>query len=81
MSDLFPPLRIGALGIEEIPGIVEDFAQATRNARAAGFDGVELHGANGYLHDQLLQDGSNKRRDEYGGSAENRARLMVERYL
>jgi N-ethylmaleimide reductase len=66
------------LALDEIPGIIEDFAQATRNARAAGFDGVELHGANGYLHDQFLQDGSNKRTDAYGGSAENRARLMVE---
>jgi N-ethylmaleimide reductase len=66
------------LGIGELPGIIADFAQATRNARAAGFGGVELHGANGYLHDQFLQDGSNKRTDAYGGSAENRARLMVE---
>ncbi|MGY2734686.1 alkene reductase [Sphingomonas sp. UYP23] len=66
------------LGIDEIPGIIADFAQATRNAKVAGFDGVELHGANGYLHDQFLQDGSNKRTDAYGGSVENRARLMVE---
>jgi len=66
------------LGIEEIPGIVEDFAQATHNVQVAGFDGVELHGANGYLHDQFLQDGSNKRTDAYGGSAESRARLMIE---
>jgi N-ethylmaleimide reductase len=66
------------LAIEELPGIVADFAQAARNARTAGFDGVELHGANGYLHDQFLQDGSNKRIDAYGGSAENRARLMIE---
>jgi len=66
------------LGIEEIPAIVADFARATRNARAAGFDGVELHGANGYLQDQFLQDGSNKRIDAYGGSVENRARLMIE---
>lgn len=66
------------LAIEELPGIIEDFAQATRNARAAGFDGVELHGADGYLHDQFLQDGSNKRTDAYGGSAKNCARLMIE---
>src|ERR1700709_457578 len=66
------------LGIGELPGSSRIFAQATRNARAAGFDGVELHGANGYLHDQFLQDGSNNRTDAYGGSAENRARLMVE---
>src|SRR5471030_230428 len=66
------------LRIDEIPGIVADFAQATRNAREAGFDGVELHGANGYLQDQFLQDGSNRRTDAYGGSIENRARLMLE---
>lgn len=66
------------LGIDELPGIVADFARATRNARLAGFDGVELHGANGYLHDQFLQDGSNKRTDAYGGPVENRARLMIE---
>jgi N-ethylmaleimide reductase len=66
------------LSIDEIPGIIDDFAQATRNARKAGFDGVELHGANGYLQDQFLQDGSNQRTDAYGGSIENRARLMLE---
>jgi N-ethylmaleimide reductase len=66
------------LGIQEIAGIIADFAQATRNARAAGFDGVELHGANGYLHDQFLQDGSNQRKDAYGGSADHRARFMIE---
>ena len=66
------------LDIEELPSIIADFAQATRNARSAGFDGVELHGANGYLHDQFLQDGSNKRTDAYGGSADSRARLMIE---
>jgi N-ethylmaleimide reductase len=67
-----------ALGIEEIAPIVETFAQATRNAREAGFDGVELHGANGYLQDQFLQDGSNQRTDDYGGSVANRARFMLE---
>jgi N-ethylmaleimide reductase len=66
------------LNIDEIPGIVETFAQATRNAKLAGFDGVELHGANGYLQDQFLQDISNHRRDAYGGSIENRSRLMLE---
>jgi N-ethylmaleimide reductase len=66
------------LRLDEIPGIVASFAAATRNARAAGFDGVELHGANGYLQGQFLQDGSNHRRDAYGGSVENRARLMLE---
>lgn len=66
------------LAADEIPGIVEDFGRATRAARQAGFDGVELHGANGYLHDQFLQDVSNKRTDDYGGPVENRARLMLE---
>ena len=66
------------LRIDELPGIVEDFATATRNAREAGFDGVELHGANGYLLDQFLQSGSNKRTDAYGGPVENRARLLLE---
>lgn len=67
-----------ALGIEEIPGIVAAFRQGAENAKTAGFDGVEIHGANGYLLDQFLQDGSNKRTDAYGGSIENRARLMLE---
>jgi N-ethylmaleimide reductase len=72
----FPVPRV--LSIEEIPGIVASFAQVTRNARAAGFDGVELHGGNGYLQDQFLQDGSNHRNDAYGESVENRARLMLD---
>ncbi|XZF14116.1 alkene reductase [Chitinophagaceae bacterium MMS25-I14] len=67
-----------ALGIEEIPGIIEDFRKAAERALAAGLDGVELHGANGYLPDQFLQDGTNKRTDNYGGPIENRARLMLE---
>jgi N-ethylmaleimide reductase len=66
------------LGIEELPGIVEDFAAATRNARAAGFDGVEIHAANGYLVDQFLQSGSNMRTDAYGGPIQNRARFLLE---
>jgi N-ethylmaleimide reductase len=66
------------LAINEIAPIVEDFAAATRNARVAGFDGVELHGANGYLQDQFLQDNSNRRTDAYGGAVANRARLMIE---
>jgi 2,4-dienoyl-CoA reductase-like NADH-dependent reductase (Old Yellow Enzyme family) len=66
------------LEIEEIAGVVESFRQGAQNAEAAGFDGVELHGANGYLLDQFLQDGSNHRTDAYGGSIENRARLMLE---
>ena len=56
-----------ALEIGELPGIVEDYRKAAVRAKAAGFDGVELHGANGYLQDEFLQDGSNKRTDEYGG--------------
>ncbi len=67
-----------ALGTEEIAGVVESFRQGAENAQAAGFDGVELHGANGYLLDQFLQDGSNHRTDQYGGSIENRARLLLE---
>lgn len=67
-----------ALHIEEIPGIVDAFAVGARNAQEAGFDGVEVHGANGYLIDQFLHDGSNKRQDAYGGSVANRARLLLE---
>jgi 2,4-dienoyl-CoA reductase-like NADH-dependent reductase (Old Yellow Enzyme family) len=67
-----------ALETEEVPGVVEAFRKGAENAKAAGFDGVEIHGANGYLLDQFLQDGSNKRTDRYGGSIENRARLMLE---
>jgi len=67
-----------ALDISEIPGIVEAYRKGAENAKLAGFDGVEIHGANGYLLDQFLQDGSNHRTDAYGGSIENRARLMLE---
>ncbi|MEC5216707.1 2,4-dienoyl-CoA reductase-like NADH-dependent reductase (Old Yellow Enzyme family) [Actimicrobium sp. GrIS 1.19] len=67
-----------ALATEEIPGIVAAFRKGAENAKLAGFDGVEIHGANGYLLDQFLQDGSNQRTDNYGGSIENRARLMLE---
>lgn len=67
-----------ALETAEIPGIVQQYATATRNAREAGFDGVEIHGANGYLIDQFLRDGSNQRTDEYGGSVANRARFLLE---
>lgn len=66
------------LTVEEIPGIVAAFAQGARNAIAAGFDGVEVHGANGYLIDQFLRDTPNQRTDAYGGSLENRARLLFE---
>jgi N-ethylmaleimide reductase len=67
-----------ALLIEEIPAIIEEFRQAALNAMEAGFDGVELHGANGYLLNQFLEDGSNQRTDRYGGSYENRSRLLLE---
>ena len=67
-----------ALALEEITGIVADYREAAKRAMAAGFEGVELHAANGYLVDQFLQDGSNKRTDEYGGSLENRVRLLSE---
>jgi 2,4-dienoyl-CoA reductase-like NADH-dependent reductase (Old Yellow Enzyme family) len=67
-----------ALELEEIPGIVEAYRQGAENAQRAGFDGVEIHGANGYLLDQFLQDKTNRRTDDYGGPVENRARLMLE---
>jgi N-ethylmaleimide reductase len=67
-----------ALELSEIPGIVDSFRKAAANAIEAGFDGVEIHGANGYLLDQFAKDGTNKRTDAYGGSIENRARLMLE---
>lgn len=67
-----------ALELGEIPTIIEGFKQAAINAKEAGFDGVEVHGANGYILDQFLRDGSNKRSDEYGGSIENRSRLLFE---
>lgn len=63
---------------DEIPGIVAGFKKAAENAKAAGFDGVEVHGANGYLLDEFLRDGANKRSGPYGGSIENRSRLMLE---
>ncbi|GHC12219.1 alkene reductase [Cerasicoccus arenae] len=67
-----------ALDLKEIPAIVEAYRRGAENAKRAGFDGVELHGANGYLLDQFLQDSTNHRTDEYGGPIENRARLMLE---
>lgn len=67
-----------ALERDEIPGIVVAFKQGAENAQRAGFDGVEIHGANGYLLDQFLQDSTNRRTDDYGGSIENRARLMLQ---
>ncbi|MCF7202687.1 alkene reductase [Pseudomonas oligotrophica] len=67
-----------ALETGEIPAIVEAYRKGAENAREAGFDGVEIHGANGYLLDQFLQDSTNQRTDQYGGSLENRARLLLE---
>ncbi|MDO9364689.1 MAG: alkene reductase [Sphingopyxis sp.] len=66
------------LGIEEVPRLIADYVKAAENAKKAGFDGVQLHGANGYLIDQFLRDGSNRRDDDYGGSVENRIRLLRE---
>jgi N-ethylmaleimide reductase len=67
-----------ALELSEIPGVIEEYAQATRNALAAGFDGVELHAASGYLPNQFLAPNTNLRADKYGGSIENRIRFVVE---
>lgn len=67
-----------ALEASELPGIVQDYVNAAKNALLAGFDGVEIHAANGYLLDQFLRDGSNKRTDNYGGSLENRVRFVKE---
>ena len=67
-----------ALELNEIPAIIEAFRKGAENAMAAGFDGVEIHSANGYLLDQFLQDSTNRRTDSYGGSIENRARFMLE---
>ena len=75
MKDFVTPR---ALETAEIAGVVDAYRRGARNAKAAGFDGVEVHGANGYLIDQFLRDGSNKRTDSYGGSALNRARFLVE---
>ena len=67
-----------ALALPEIAAIIEDYATAAANTKRAGFDGVELHAANGYLIDQFLRDGTNKREDGYGGSIENRVRFALE---
>ncbi|MDN3988738.1 alkene reductase [Zwartia vadi] len=66
------------LSLSEIPALIQDYVHAAQQAKAAGFDGVEVHGANGYLLDQFLHDGSNNRNDQYGGSIENRSRLLLE---
>jgi N-ethylmaleimide reductase len=67
-----------ALSVEEIQSTVADYVQGAKNAIEAGFDGVEIHGANGYLIDQFLRDGTNKREDAYGGSIENRSRFLLQ---
>jgi N-ethylmaleimide reductase len=67
-----------SLDLDEIPGVIDQYRQAAENAKEAGFDGVEIHGAFGYLPDQFLQDGTNRRTDPYGGSVENRARFLLE---
>jgi len=77
-SGMVPYMTPRALETEEVAGIVEQFAEGARRAYRAGFDGVELHGANGYLIDQFLRDGTNHRADRYGGTAENRARFLAE---
>jgi len=73
-----PMVTPRALELDELPGIVAQFRAGAENARKAGFDGVELHGANGYLLDQFTRDGTNRRTDAYGGSVENRTRLPLE---
>ena len=78
LDGMKPYVTPHALDAAEIAGIVEDFRHGARHARQAGFDGVELHGANGYLVDQFLRDGANRRTDRYGGSAGNRARFLAE---
>ena len=75
---LTPFVTPRALELSEIPNIIEAYRKGAENAQRAGFDGVEVHGANGYLLDQFLQDKSNHRTDEYGGPIENRARLMIQ---
>jgi 2,4-dienoyl-CoA reductase-like NADH-dependent reductase (Old Yellow Enzyme family) len=78
LGSIRPFVTPRALEREEIPGVVAAFKLGAENAQRAGFDGVEIHGANGYLLDQFLQDSTNRRTDDYGGSIENRARLMLE---
>jgi N-ethylmaleimide reductase len=75
---LQPYVTPRALETDEVPVIVEDFARGAANAKAAGFDGVEVHAANGYLIDQFLRDGTNRRTDRYGGNVANRARFLLE---
>lgn len=77
-SGLQPFVTPRALDADELPAIVNDYKNAAKNALAAGFDGVEIHAANGYLLDQFLRDGTNQRTDAYGGSYENRTRLLMD---
>ncbi|OOC09963.1 alkene reductase [Thioalkalivibrio halophilus] len=77
-SGMVEVLEPRALELDELPGIVEQYRQGARNAKAAGFDGVQIHAANGYLLDQFIRSGSNHRTDAYGGSVENRIRLPLE---
>jgi len=77
-SGLIPFVTPRALETTEVAGVVEHFRAGAANAKAAGFDGVEIHGANGYLIDQFLRDGTNKRTDRYGGSVANRVRFLIE---
>jgi N-ethylmaleimide reductase len=73
-----PILTPRALEVSELPGIIQDYVNAAKNAKDAGFDGVEVHMANGYLLDEFLQDGSNKRTDEFGGSIQNRVKFPMQ---
>ena len=77
-GQLVPFVRPRALQTEEMPYVVQQYVRAARNAMAADFDGVEIHGANGYLIDQFIESGTNRRSDAYGGSVEHRARLLME---
>lgn len=77
-GEVVPFVTPRAIGHDEIPGLIADYRKAAENALAAGFDGVELHGANGYLLEQFLQSRTNQRTDDYGGSIPNRARLLLE---
>ncbi|MFT7776339.1 alkene reductase [Roseateles sp.] len=77
-GELVPTDEPRALATHEIPQLIADYVQAAKNAVAAGFDGIEVHAANGYLLEQFLRDSANDRNDEYGGSIENRARLLIE---
>ncbi len=77
-GELVPFVTPRALQIEEMPYIVRQYARGAKNALSAGFDGVEIHVANGYLLDQFINSGTNQRADRYGGAIENRARLLME---